>query len=254
MDENKNYTYTYKKIEKRQKNTIGILIAMLAIVFFAAAIIIGVAIGKKQAEEDVSVSESVQSAVMESQTAAPLQPAYKPGTYTVDTGGYTLLFRKEPKTDADAYLEISDKQVVEVDEIYVDEASTDENYKYWGRLDYLGYTGWVAMAYLSKEYSDAVVTPEDLTTQGPTTEVATVETSVYQTGEYTIDTGGYTLRFKDQPAAESVVLSNLPDGMVVNVIQVVEVEATEERYRYWGKIIYEGREGYVSMQYLRKHE
>ena len=252
MEENRNYTYTYQKKENKQKNTIGIIIAVFALVAFIGAAAIGSSIGRKKAKKEISATESqtVTQPAEESTTAASV--SYRTGPYSVNTGGYTLLFRKEPRKDSEAYLEIPDKKDIEVIEVYYDESAEDENYRYWGKIDYLGYTGWVAMNYLKKEYSDSVVTPEDDTTTTESVSNARISQDEYEPGVYMVSTDGSTLRFKEEPSAVANVIASLPDGLIVTVTEIIEVESDDEVYRYWGKLDYEGHTGYVSMRYLEK--
>ncbi len=255
MEENRNYTYTYRKKEEKPKNIAAIAISVIAVVFFCAAVVIGVSSGKKKAKNEISVSESINAAsvVSEADSTVADLPNYKPGKYSVDTGGYTLLLRREPKKDAEAILEIPDHKEIEINEVYYDESAADENYRSWGKLEYLGHTGWVALNYLKKEYSDTVVTPDDLnTTEEPTRPPAPAEG--YQPGDYTVATGGSTLRFKVEPSRNSDVIRNLPDGVIVRVTEIVEVEGETDEYRYWGKITYEDKTGFVSMAFLDKYQ
>lgn len=251
MEENRNYTYTYQKKENKPKHTAEILIAVFAVVMFSAAAVIGAHVGKKKAAENVSERISQQESASVSENAAAAEPEYKPGLYTVNTGGYSLLFRKEPRKDSEADIEIPDKKEIEIKEIYYDEAAQDENYRYWGKLDYLGYTGWVAMRYLAKAYSDGVVTPEDLSKAAEeSSRAAAAVAGAYEPGEYVVHTPDSTLRLKDAPSAVANVLANLPDGTVITVSEITEVSSDDPVYRHWGKTTYNGTEGYVSMYFL----
>ena len=79
-----------------------------------------------------------------------------------------------------------------------------------------------------------------------------LRTSKYSAGDYKVATGGSTLRFKKKPGRNTDVLASIPDGTAVAVLEVIEINETDDIYRYWGKISYNGHIGYVSMAYLAK--
>ena len=261
MEDNRNYTYTHKKNQSGNTRTIAMLVLVFSLILLAIALFAGIMSGSKKANKDLA---SQQTTLPEITTLPPettttgIETTFKVGTYKVDTGGSSLLFRKEPKKDADSFLELSDGTEVEIYEIVYDENATEQAYACWGKADHLGYTGWLAMAYLVREYSGSIVTPSENSTSpvADTTEasVAWQESGAYPTGDYNVSTGGSTLRFKETPSRDGKVIDSLPDGLLVTVTKVVEVEDEDEVYKYWGLVSYNGKEGYVSMAYLKAAE
>ena len=260
MEDNRNYTYTHKKSKNDTVRLAALIVLVISVALLLAAIIAGAVSGSKKAKSDLEAQQTTlppATTLPPETTAAGIETTYKVGTYTVNTGGSSLLLRKEPKKDADAYLEISDGTQLEVYEIFYDGNATEEAYSCWGKCDHLGYAGWVAMAYLDRDYSDSVVTPDDLTTapanNTPEETLTWRESLAYSAGDYNVSTSGSTLRFKETPSRDGEVMANLPDGLLVTVTKVVETEG-EDEYRYWGLISYDGKEGYVSMAYLKPAE
>ena len=289
MEDNANYTYTYQREKSRQAKKRALMIALILFgLILIAVILIGVLSGRdsavKKYEKEVAALQAEQTTLAPS-TAAPTEEVspYKEGEFTVSTGGYALKFRKDHTMNADVYLEIQENTKLTITEIYHDTAaaSTGSDIEYWGKTTYKGYTGWVAMNYLKKAYSNSVVTPEELssqeTTAAPSTEASTEPTTVattvapteattqttttapaettqaataaaaYSVGNYTVSTEGSTLNFRADSSIDSPVLMSIPDGTAVTVTAVVESNGS-----YWGKIDYQGYTGFVSMDYLVK--
>lgn len=278
MEENSNYTYTYKRENKKKAKEPDkklLLIFIIAfIVLVMLSILIGSAAGKNSAKKKF---EDESEAVTEQTTEAPTEEIttllYDLGDYTVDTGDYSLKFRKNHSTDADVILEISSGTRLTITDIYLDEAAkaAGSEVVYWGQISYYGYTGWVAMNYLKKAYSDSIVTPDQVSTTEPSSENVTNENSTadpaqtpgeesttlapssrYNPGDYVVNSGSVGLRFKKTPAANGEVITVIPSGTAVTVLRIVEVESDDEVYRYWGEVKYDGNTGYLSMAYLKK--
>lgn len=80
----------------------------------------------------------------------PGTASYQIGTYLVNVGNNaTLTLREEAAKDSDAIRTIPNGTMLTISEIATDPAAED-NMKYWGKTEYLGYEGWVAMEYLEE--------------------------------------------------------------------------------------------------------
>lgn len=280
MEENSSYTYQYEKEKERNpEKLLKIIFAVVIVALAVFAIVLGIAKGVKDtpAETTTEAPETIEIT-----TAAP-ELKYKPGQYAVNADGHSLVFRKDHSKDGDAILEIADKTELAILDVFYDENAESEDYEYWGQTEYKGHTGWVAMAYLEKRYSEGVVTPSDITTEnsaestsaeaagttqaGEITTAAVIGTtsaegtssaesttaaqSKYKPGNFVVSTGGSGLRFKKTPGRDGEVILTVPDGTTVTVTEIVEIEDSDEVYRYWGKISYLGHTGYMSMAYLK---
>lgn len=285
MEDNANYTYTYSREKKKQAQQRALIIVLSVFgLILVAVILIGILSGRNSAikkyEKELSKLKAEQSTSTAEVATEPLSP-YKEGEYVVTTGGYALKFRKDHAMNADTFLEIQENTKLTVTEIYHDAAAATSgaDIEYWGKTTYKGYTGWVAMNYLKKAYSNSIVTPEELLSQtqesttAPTTQATTEATTeettalttqattaesttqapetttgaaAYTAGNYTVNTPGTTLNFRSESSTASEVLNSIPDGTAVVVKEVVQADGM-----YWGKIEYDGDTGWVSMEYLK---
>ena len=288
MEDNNNYTYTYRREKKKEIQRIRIIIIAVYAVLAVLCIIFGVLFGNRSAVKAHENELSSQEAEAQNTTEEPVteEPSpYKPGEYAVNTEGYSLKFRKDHTTGSDVYLEISDGTKLTVEEIYhdVNATASGSDIEYWGKITYKGYTGWVAMNYMKKAYSDNIVTPDDITTQESTTEApvttteapSTTEPSTqapktepessenapsqenttearYTAGDYIVSTGGYTLTFRKSASKNGETILSIEDGVKLTVTKIVETADENEKYRYWGEVTYKGHTGYVSMAYLKR--
>lgn len=284
MEDNSSYTYTYEEEEQEQeakperslKVIFGFVVAGLAILAIALGIYFGIrsAEGNEPSTQTPTTEESPSTTEVSNVAQSP----YKPGLYAIETDGIPLKLRKDHSSTAETILTIPNKTEVNVLEVFFDEASADNDFKYWGRISYKGRPGWVSMKYLKKAYSDNVVTPDDITT---TTSASTTDTSTtqpvsetttggaststtapsttnaatqnkYPTGNYAVSAGGQGLNIRSSSSSGSSKLGTLEDGEAVTVLEVIDTNGSDETTRYWGKISYEGKTGYVCMAYLKK--
>lgn len=288
MEDNNTYTYTYRKEKKQEAQRIRRIVIIVYAVLAMLCIILGIVFGhhaavKAREEEKASIQAEAESTTEEFTTEDP--SPYKPGEYTVTADGYSLKFRKEHTLDSGIFLEISDGTKLTIDEIFHDEnvASNGSSVEYWGKTTYKGYTGWVAMNYLKKAYSDNIITPEDITTdaesttaqpettsQAPVTTTAPVESTTapepsteattaepttdarYSAGDYIVSTGGYTLTFRKTASKDGETILSIEDGTKLTVTKIIETSETNDAYRYWGEVSYKGHTGYVSMAYMKR--
>ena len=298
MEDNNNYTYTYRKEKKKEIQRVRIIIISIYAVLVILCIVFGVLFGHRAAvkarEEELSSQQAEQEASSTEEITTADPSPYKPGDYAVNTEGYSLKFRKEHNTGSDVYLEISDGTKLTIEEIYHDETavSSGSDIDYWGKTTYKGYTGWVAMNYLKKAYSDNIITPEDLTeestTQAPesttqtpesttqtesttqpstepstepssqgsaSTEASTEESTTaarYTAGDYVVSTGGYTLTFRKTASKDGETILSIEDGTKLIVTKIIDTNDANDATRYWGEVTYKGHTGYVSMAYLKR--
>ncbi len=264
MEDNTTYTYKYEKEQDKPIRSLKRYFAAVTVILLIAAVCCGIVAGKIQAKKEAETTTEPTVTEEPTSAAPPVDDTYAAGSYSVNTGDVALRFRKEHSQDAETILEIPDKTKLDITEIYIDETATDEVFKYWGKTTYYGHEGWITMKYLKKEYSDGIVTPDDYTDtvsadgttasggEATTSGTAGTPSSKYSAGDYKVSVDGSTLRFKKEPGRNTEVLSSIPDGTAVAVLEVVEIEETDDVYRYWGKISYNGYTGYVSMAYLTK--
>lgn len=289
MEDKNTYTYTYRREKKKEAQRIRKIVIIVYAVLALLCIILGIVVGHKAAvrarEEELSSIQAEAESTTEEITTEDPSP-YKPGEYTVTADGYSLKFRKEHTLDSGIFLEISDGTKITIDEIFHDEnvASNGSTVEYWGKTTYKGYTGWVAMNYLKKAYSDNIITPDDLTTEAesttaqpenttqapatttepaehtttapePSSEATTEETTTaarYTAGDYLVSTGGYTLTFRKTASKDGETILSIEDGTKLTVTKIIETSETNEAYRYWGEVSYKGHTGYVSMAYMKR--
>lgn len=277
MEDTTTYTYRYEKENDKPEKSLKKYFAVIIVLFLVLATVIGIITGTSKARKEAETTTETPTTEAPVVTEPPAEEKYKPGSYSVNSGTKGVIFRKDHSTDAESILLIPEKTKIEVTEIFVNANTSDEDVKYWGKVKYLGHEGWVSMRYLKKEYSDNIVTPDDITepttvpateptekvttekvtdvntTAEKTTEAATsAPASKYSPGSYKVATGGSVLRFKREPGRNTEVLATLADGTEVAVLEIVEINDTDDVYRYWGKISYNGHTGYVSMAFLKK--
>lgn len=287
MEDNSNYTYTYEKEEEaKPERSLKLIFAGVIVALAILAIALGIFFGVRSASEPETTTEETTTEVTTTLPAS--KSPYNEGKYSVNTEGKALFFRKDHSKDADTILEIDDKTELDIVEIFHDETADVDDYMYWGKTTYKGHTGWVAMKYMKKAYSDNVVTPDDIsTTEGESTtlagEEATSETesttllvlpenttagqdvsgtteattaasnSKYSAGDYTVSTGGSTLSFRKAAGKDSEKILDISDGTKLTVVEIVDIGADHsESMRYWGKVSYNGYTGYVCMAYMKR--
>ena len=261
------------------KNTAFVRICIAIMVVFAVAIIalVSVLIGLKQGNaEETTVDETTTLPV--EITTAP-EERYEVGQYTVNVGGTgTLNLRKEPTKDAEQLISIPHGTLLNVIEIKYD-AEGDSKTQFWGKAEYLGWTGWVSMTYLVKAYTEGIVTPGEVTTApvestsavDETTTAASAETSTaapevttsaaenttsstaggaYSTGKYTVDAQPH-LNMREDHSVTALAIAQIPDKAEITVVDVYyDSNSTDSYTKYWGKVTYGGITGWVAMGYL----
>lgn len=248
-----------KRPEKSLKIIFAIVIAALLVLF----IMLGILFGKKAAEEkeeQTTVPETTTAAA-ETTTLPPVEEKYKPGEYTVQTG-YQLNLRKDHSTDAESIMGIPENTKLTISEIYCDESADSEETKYWGKTTYKGWTAWISMFYTKKAYSDNVVEPVVTTTQSEqttaaaepeaTTAAAPSSGSEAETGKYKVTADSY-LRVREDHSVDSLAIANIEKDRELEVLEVYcDESATDSTLKYWGRISYQGVNGWVAMHYLEK--
>ncbi len=257
-----------------------ICIAVMVVFGVVIIILVSVLLGLKQNKgEETTVDETTTLPV--EITTAP-EERYETGQYTVNVGGTgTLNLRKEPTKDAEQLISVPHGTLLNITEIKYD-AQGDDKTQYWGKADYLGWTGWVSMTYLVKAYTEGIVTPGELTTAAvesttgtegttgaesttapeATTAAPEVTTaapeattssgagSAYSTGKYTVDAQPH-LNMRDDHSVNALAIAQIPDNAEVTVVDVYyDSNSTDSYTKYWGKVTYGGITGWVAMGYL----
>lgn len=141
-------TYTYKKKNKQTVSIPKLILLIVAVAVIAVAAITGARMGTKKAEKESSAAAAKEAASRAAEASTVPVAKYSAGTYKVETGGYTLLIREQPSKSAGDKGEIPDNTGITITEISEDPEAADENYRYWGKTQYNGETGWVPMGYL----------------------------------------------------------------------------------------------------------
>lgn len=284
MEDNSNYTYTYEKEEEaKPERSLKLIFAGVIVALAVLAIALGIFFGVRSASEPETTTE--ESTTEEITTVPVPKSPFPEGKYSVNTDGKALFFRKDHSKDSDTILEIDDKTELDIVEVFHDETAEIDDYMYWGKTTYKGHTGWVAMKYMKKAYSDNVVTPDDITTttadesttagNEPTSETESTtilvlpenttaqqaseeqttaaSTSKYSAGDYSVSTGGSTLSFRKAAGKDAEKILDIPDGTKLSVVEIVDIGAEHsESMRYWGKVSYNGYTGYVCMAYMKR--
>ncbi len=90
---------------------------------------------------------------------------------------------------------------------------------------------------------------DETTTLGE--EITTSPAEKYSAGQYTVNVGASgTLRLRKDASKDAEILQDIPNGTLITVSEVKYDETAEEGSRYWGKTVYLGWDGWVSMIYL----
>lgn len=257
-----------------------ICIAVMVVFGVVIIILVSVLLGLKQNKgEETTVDETTTLPV--EITTAP-EERYEIGQYTVNVGGTgTLNLRKEPTKDAEQLISVPHGTLLNITEIKYD-AQGDDKTQFWGKADYLGWTGWVSMTYLVKAYTEGIVTPGELTTAAVESTTGTEDTtgaesttapetttaapevttaapeattssgagSAYSTGKYTVDAQPH-LNMRDDHSVNALAIAQIPDNAEVTVVDVYyDSNSTDSYTKYWGKVTYGGITGWVAMGYL----
>ncbi|MBQ9946440.1 MAG: hypothetical protein IJO68_07965 [Clostridia bacterium] len=95
---------------------------------------------------------------------------------------------------------------------------------------------------------ETTVAPEESSTA---VEITTSPAEKYTAGQYTVNVGANgNLRLRKDATKDAEILMDIPNGTLVTVTEVKYDETAEEGAQYWGKTVYLGWEGWVSMIYL----
>lgn len=148
MEEQK--TYTYEKDTRKPVNKIKVILAAAALLMFAVAVAGGIRLGKARATREYEAASAEASRLAAEATTAP-EEVYPTGPYMIQTGGYTLLLRESPSRESQDLFDIPDGASINISEVTQDPAASDANYRYWGKTQYEGKTGWVPMHYLEPQ-------------------------------------------------------------------------------------------------------
>ncbi|MBR3767482.1 MAG: hypothetical protein IKL10_04485 [Clostridia bacterium] len=102
----------------------------------------------------------------------------------------------------------------------------------------------------SKSGNDETTTiPEETTTL--VSETTTSPEEKYTPGQYTVNVGANgTLRHRKDATKDAEIVNDIPNGTLLTVTEVKYDATAEEGSQYWGKTVYLGWDGWVSMTYL----
>lgn len=103
----------------------------------------------------------------------------------------------------------------------------------------------------SRSSEEETTLPADETTT-LAEEITTSAAEKYTAGQYTVNVGANgTLRLRKEASKDAEILQDIPNGTLITVSEVKYDEtASEEGSMYWGKTVYLGWDGWVSMVYL----
>ncbi len=109
----------------------------------------------------------------------------------------------------------------------------------------------LASLLLSSRSGDETTTaPNDETTTLAEV-ITTSPAEMFSAGQYTVNVGANgTLRLRKEANKDAEILQDIPNGTLITVSEVIYDEAAEEGAKYWGKTVYLGWDGWVSMVYL----
>ncbi len=99
------------------------------------------------AAEQTTAAPEQTTAATEPTTGSSASSAFATGTYTVIAEPH-LNMRENHSVDSLSIAQIPANSTVTVVDVYHDANSTNEYTRYWGKVTFGGYTGWVAMGYL----------------------------------------------------------------------------------------------------------
>ncbi len=74
-------------------------------------------------------------------------------------------------------------------------------------------------------------------------------TDNYPTGDYLVDADG-GLRLREKQTTSSAILATIPDGTIISITETIEIDGASTN-RWWGKTTYDGKTGWVSLDYAR---
>jgi|GEM_PF-7090867 SH3-like domain-containing protein/ribosomal protein L40E len=204
-----------------KKAITAIIVIVLAVLVAVAVYQIGGKIGLwEKTKEPVTEQDTTQTPAAAEETS---ERQNSNGYYTVSSDSPAPIY-----SDADRNSTVS-ASVPSGTVLLVTEVDSGEEY---GHITYDEYDGWV-------ELSNLKYTPEageEYTGEGKASDFA-------QSGKYTVNTNGEAdeLNIRSEASVYSDKVGSVPDGAQVNVTEVKDG---------WGKISYNGTDGWVSMNYL----
>ena len=202
------------------------LIAIAVLITCVASIYEHSLKNKGETKPDVSVSDTIQNNENKNDTTKPAETTpdtTKPtatagkngaGKYKVITKDDPLGIRIQAAKDSERVSEIPKGGEVEILTVF------DK----WGYVEYNGVGGWVSM-----EYVELVS--------------ATNVTVKHEPGKYTIATQDDPLGIRTKPEQDAERAGEVPKGEEVEILAV---------YGEWGYVEYNGINGWLSFQYLKK--
>ncbi|MCR5636098.1 MAG: SH3 domain-containing protein [Clostridiales bacterium] len=145
--------------------------------------------------------------------------SYTPGTYKVTTQGGNLNLRSSASSNAAAPTTVPNGTLVVVTEFS----------NGFGKTTYNGYTGWLSMSYLTFVSGNTT----------PTTDTSSQPTS--QLGTYRVNIESGTLNFRATASSNGTRIGGVPKDTLVYITEISNG---------FGKTVYNGQTGWLSMSYL----
>ena len=235
MEDNENYTYSYRRDKLRERQRLMYIVLGGFAVLLIIAAVIGAVAGNKSAVKQYEKEETgTQKSAVQVTQAPATQPAKqepKPtvvGVFEVDTE--ELNIRSSHSMGDNIIGQLSEGDRVTVIEVF-ENSDPEASVSRWGRISYNGQPGWVAM-YLLKEVEE----PE------------TVSVDKYTPGNYKTTS---SVRLRSGHSTSDNSIETLDADTLLTITEIfTDSNATEENVRYWGKTSYGGNTGWVSMYYL----
>ena len=154
--------------------------------------------------------------------------------------------------------------VVTVDELFSsydgkDKIITDDNHiPQEGELIFIAENGILALCgivtYCDNQYVTAIIGDDDNTVKKKMYDLSLSKIKGYTMPDYTLRTiirsGNYIttadfLNFRSEPTTTSEILAKIPKGTIVDITEIKDG---------WGSIRYDGKDGYISMDYAAEYD
>lgn len=271
------YDEEYEEQEKNPEKFMKLIIGAVVVAAVVIVVLVCILFGSLSGKDNDSTTLPGEGTSASEEGTSESDDKFAPGAYTVtvpDNGNLNL--REDADMEAEALIAIPHGTLLNISEVKLVVTELNEE-QYWGKTTHLGWNGWVAMAYLTKSYSQTVEIPSDLPSDEPeqTTEAAAVpeQTTVApevpeQTtaagststgkpntaGTYTVDVDPDPgkINMRDDHSVNANQITSIPAGTEITILEVYHNEGAEDKtLEYWGKVSYSGYTGWVSMWYLK---
>lgn len=273
-----------KKPDKSMKIIIAVVIAALLLAVALIATFFGVRNAIKEKENEPAQNAVTTTYNIIVPTTGQAAAKYTTGVYEVSAEG-SLRLRADHSMTAEHIMSVPKGTQLNIIEIYFDQAAVADE-QYWGKTDYKGWTAWVCLSFMKQISStlpanagatttaaDGAVTttavvPGETTTAlsgTPATTAATVPVAttaapatssapVVSSGDYSEGTyyysGSSNLHMREDHAITAESIVDIPTDTSIEVLEIYYDSSAEDGFQYWGRIHYEGTDGWVCMTVL----